>query len=250
MAGHSKWSNIKRKKAKEDAGRAKAFTKMARKITIAAREGGGDPEANFRLRMAIEEARMVNMPNDSIQRAIKRGTGELDSAVFEEFVYEGYGPGGVALLIDVATDNRNRAASEIRYIFSRHGGNLGESGCVAWMFERKAVILVPADGNIDEDELMMSALEAGAEDMEASDGFFEIIGPPENLRAMQEALVQEGIPVESAELTMRPKNTMTVDESVARRVISLIEDLEDNDDVQNVYTNLDLTDELLAALEA
>jgi YebC/PmpR family DNA-binding regulatory protein len=249
MAGHSKWSNIKRRKEKEDAWRAKAFTKVARKITIAARDGGGDPEANFRLRIAIDEARMVNMPNDSIQRAIKRGTGELGSSVYEEFVYEGYGPGGVALLIDIATDNRNRAASEIRYIFSRHGGSLGESGCVAWMFERKALIVVPADADIDEDELMMSALEAGAEDMEASDGVFEIVGAPENLKAMQEALTEDGIKVQSAELTMRPKNMMTVEESVGRRVIDLIEALEDNDDVQNVYTNMELTDELLEALQ-
>jgi YebC/PmpR family DNA-binding regulatory protein len=252
MAGHSKWSNIKRKKEKEDFWRAKAFTKVARQLTMAAREGGGDPDVNFRLRMAIDEARLINMPSDNIQRAIKRGTGELESLTYEEFVYEGYGPEGVALLIDIATDNRNRTASDIRYIFSRHGGSLGESGCVGWMFERKAVICVANAGtSLGEDELMMSALEAGAEDMVATtDAGFEIIGAPEDLDAMKEALARDGVPIDSAELTMRPQNTMVVEESEARRVVELIEALEANDDVQNVYTNLELTSELLEALQA
>ncbi|HHT26047.1 MAG TPA: YebC/PmpR family DNA-binding transcriptional regulator [Firmicutes bacterium] len=248
MAGHSKWANIKRKKEKEDAWRGKAFTKVARQITIAAREGGGDINANFRLRMAVEAARAINMPNENIQRAINRGTGDVDSVSYEELVYEGYGPGGVALYMQVATDNRNRTAGDLRWILSKHGGNLGESGCVAWMFEKKGSIIISGDNLPTEDELMLAALEAGAEDVITSDEGYEIVCAPENFQAVQENLRQSAIPLTTAELVMEPKTTVTLGEEEARHVLALIEALEEHDDIQTVFSNLELTPEVEAAL--
>lgn len=249
MAGHSKWSNIKRKKEKEDAKRGKVFTKLSRQITVAAREGGGDPETNFRLRLAIDQARAANMPNDNIERAIKRGTGELEGAAFEEIVYEGYGPAGVAVLLEVMTDNRNRTASEVRHLFSRYGGNLGESGCVAWMFESKGQIRVPADG-IDEEELMLAAIEAGAEDLERVDDVFEITTDPSALHAVQAALREANYPIAEAFLSRIPTTTVGVSADQAEKILALLEALEDHDDVQEVYTNADFNDEVLMTLRS
>ena len=249
MSGHSKWANIKHKKEKEDAGRGKIFTKIARKLIVAAREGGGDPLGNFRLRLAIEDAKSVNMPNDNIQRAIKKGTGELGGVAFEEFYYEGYGSAGVALLIEISTDNRNRTAGEVRFIMSKQGGNLGEAGCVAWMFAKKGVFEIAGAKLPPEDEVMLMALDAGAEDVSASDEGYEVICAPEDFLTVQENLRAAELPLVAAEITMRPKNTVMVGPDDAPRVISLIEALEDNDDVQAVYSNMELTQEALEALE-
>jgi YebC/PmpR family DNA-binding regulatory protein len=248
VSGHSKWSNIKHRKEKEDAWRGKAFTKVARQITIAAREGGGDVNANFRLRLAVEAARAINMPNDNIQRAINRGTGDVDNVSYEELVYEGYGPGGVAIYIEVATDNRNRTAGDLRWILSKHGGNLGESGCVAWMFEKKGMLVISGDELPSEDELMLMALEAGAEDISSGMAEYEVVCAPENFQAVQESLRQSGLPIASAELVMQPKTNVTLGEEEARKVLTLIEALEELDDVQTVFSNLELTPEAEAAL--
>lgn len=250
MAGHSKWANIRRRKEREDAWRGRAFTKAARQITIAAREGGPDAESNFRLRLAIDAARAINMPGENIQRAIGRGTGDLEGAAYEEIIYEGYAPGGVALYMEAATDNRNRTAGEVRYILSKYGGNLGESGCVAWMFDKKGEICLKGDQLPVEDELLLMALEAGAEDMIATDEGFDIIAAPEAFQGVQEHLRKAGLPVASAELAMLPQNTVTLPLDEARRVLELIETLEDNDDIQTVYSNLELTPEVLADLGA
>lgn len=247
MAGHSKWHNIKHKKAKEDARRGKIFTKMTRLITIAAREGGGDPDSNLRLRLAIDKARSVNVPNDTIERAIKRGIGELGAGSYEEIVYEGYGPGGVAVMLQIMTDNRNRTASDIRHIFSKHGGNLGETGCVAWMFEKTGIIKVPSEG-LDEDEMMLTALEAGAEDVEADEEFYTIQTQPENFEAVREALLAAGLTVDSAEISMLPTNVIEVEGDVAKRLLQMLEALEDHDDVQDVYANFDISEETLAMI--
>lgn len=247
MAGHSKWANIKHKKEKEDARRGKVFTKLARQITVAAREGGGDPTSNFRLRLAIDMARAENMPNDNIDRAIKRGTGELESASYEEFVYEGYGPGGVAILLEVMTDNRNRTASDVRHLFSKNGGNLGENGCVAWMFETQGLVRVPTDG-VDEESLMLSAIEGGAEDIERVDDHFEVTTSPEALRTVEAALNDAGYKIVEASLNRVPTTTVNVDEEDAKRLINLIDALEDHDDIQEVYANADFTSEVLEAL--
>lgn len=248
MSGHSKWANIKRKKEKEDAWRGKAFTKVARQIMIAAREGGGDINANFRLRMAVEAAKAINMPGENIQRAINRGVGDVDSVAYEEIVYEGYGPGGVALLMQIATDNRNRTAGEVRYILSKHGGNLGESGCVAWMFEKKGSIVIRGENLPAEDEVMLAALDAGAEDVVAEEDGFEVVCAPENFQTVQEQLRRSGLPIASAELVMEPKTTVTLGEEEARKVLTLIDALEDLDDVQTVFSNFTLTPEAEAAL--
>lgn len=248
MAGHSKWANIRHKKEKEDAKRGKIFTKLARQITVAAREGGGDPSSNFRLRLAIDNARAENMPNDNIERAIKRGTGELESASYEEFVYEGYGPGGVAILLEVMTDNRNRTASDVRHLFSRNGGNLGETGCVAWMFETKGRVQVAANG-VDEEELMLAAIEAGAEDVEQVDGLFHITTAPETLHAVQTSLVEAGYNVAEASLDRIPTTTVEVNSEDGKRLIALIDALEDHDDIQQVFANAEFSEEVLATLE-
>lgn len=248
MAGHSKWNNIKRKKGREDAKRGKIFTKMARMIEMAAREGGGDPNANFRLRMAIEKAKSVNLPGDNIERAIKRGIGELEGQSYEEFYYEGYGPGGVAIMLQIMTDNRNRTASDVRHLFSKYGGNLGESGCVAWMFEKKAEVRVDAAG-VDEEELMVVAAAAGADDIEEDEEAYVVVGAPEILADLRENLSQNGLKVLEAEVTMRPQNVVSVEGETAARVVNLLTALEEHDDVQEVYANMDITEEALQAIE-
>ncbi|NPV52052.1 MAG: YebC/PmpR family DNA-binding transcriptional regulator [Firmicutes bacterium] len=250
MSGHSKWANIKHKKAKADAMRGRVFTRVAREIIVAARQGGGDPEANFRLRMAIQKARDVNMPNESIVRAIKRGTGEGgEGSNYEELTYEGYGPGGVAVLLDVMTDNKNRTASDIRYIFSKHGGNLGEAGCVAWMFEKRGLITMNrSDTSLSEDDLMNYAVEAGAEDFKADEETVEIITNYEDLESVREFLASKGLKLATAEVTMVPKTTIPVSGKEARQVLELVESLEDHDDVQQVYANFDIPEELMEQL--
>jgi len=249
MSGHSKWAQIKRKKAKTDAERGKVFTKLIREITVAARQGGGDEEANPRLRAAIAAAKAANMPAANIEKAIKRGTGELPGVVYEEVTYEGYGPGGVALLIQVMTDNRNRAVAEIRHILSRHNGSLGEQGSVAWMFERRGVVTVKQEG-LTEDDLMEIVLDAGAEDIQSSDDTFEILCAPEDLEAIKQALESAGVSYENAEITMYPKSTVHVEGKEAKQVLSLLEALEEHDDVQNVYANFDIDEDVLEAVES
>lgn len=248
MSGHSKWANIKHRKAKADAERGKMFTKVAREILVAARQGGPDPEANFRLRMAIERARAVNMPNDSIMRAIKRGAGESGTETYEEIVYEGYGPGGVAIMVEAMTDNRNRAASDIRHIFTRHGGNLGESGCVAWMFRKKGLLVVDlAESKMSEDDLMNLAVEAGAEDLKVDGSTVEITTDPADFEKVQKYLKDHGVAFTVAELTWLPQTTVRVTGKDARQVLSLTEELEDLDDVQQVHANFDIPDEEMEA---
>lgn len=249
MAGHSKWDNIKHKKAKEDARRGKIFTKMARLISVAAREGGPDISSNFRLRLAVEKAKSYNVPNETIERAIKRGAGELEGDSFEEFVYEGYGPGGVAIMLQIMTDNRNRTAGDVRHLFSKYGGNLGETGCVAWMFEKKGVIRIARNG-VDEDELLMAALDAGGEDMASDDDGFTVYSDPADFEAVRDALQEAGYAIESAEITMQPKNTVAVDGPDAKKLLQLLEALEDHDDIQDVHANFDISDEALAAIQA
>lgn len=250
MAGHSKWANIKHKKEKEDARRGKLFTKLSRQITVAAREGGPDPAANARLRLAIEKARAVNMPMENIERAIKRGTGELEGANYEELIYEGYGPGGVAIMLEIMTDNRNRTASEVRHLFSRYGGNLGETGCVAWMFERRGLITIDRSSVQDEDALLLAAAEAGADDVKSNDDQFEVYTDPDVLEQAKEYLTQAGYTIASAGLTMIPKTSVQVVGEDAARLMKLLDALEDHDDVQEVYANFDVPDEVLQALEA
>jgi YebC/PmpR family DNA-binding regulatory protein len=247
LAGHSKWAQIKHKKAQVDAKKGKVFTKIVKEISIAARLGGGDPASNPRLRNAIEKAKEVNMPNENIKRAIMKGTGELPGTSYEEAFYEGYGPGGVAILIEVLTDNKNRTGSEIRHLITKYGGNLGEAGCVSWMFEKKGYILVDK-ASIDEDTLMSAALEAGVEDMrnDPKEDSYEIITSPENMLSVKKNLESSGINISLAEITMLPKNYVTLDEKNSEQVLKLIEILEDHDDVQNVYTNFDAPEEVIA----
>jgi YebC/PmpR family DNA-binding regulatory protein len=239
MAGHSKWANIKHRKGAQDAKRAKVFTKVAREITVAARESGGDPDANPRLRAAIASARSVNMPNERIDRAIKKGTGEDGGQAFEEIVYEGYGPSGVAVLVTVLTDNRNRTGSEIRHVFSKHGGDLGAPGSVAWMFDRKGTITVSRDA-VEEDQLFEVALEAGAEELETSGELYEITTSPEDFPAVRDALEAQEIPMASAEMAMVPQNTVPVAGEKAETALNLLEALDDHDDVQSVFANCDI----------
>ncbi|NPV26512.1 MAG: YebC/PmpR family DNA-binding transcriptional regulator [Firmicutes bacterium] len=247
MSGHSKWANIKHKKAKMDAQRGKLFTKIGRELIMAARAGGGDPNVNMRLKTAIQKAREANMPNENIMRAIQRGTGEIEGVNYEEVTYEGYGPAGVAILLNIATDNRNRTAAEIRHIFSRNGGSLGESGCVAWMFHRKGLLIVDlAENQKDEDELMLMCLEAGAEDIKVEDGEAEITTSPEDFEAVKEALAREGLKFSVAEVTMVPQTTVQLtNPDQVSQMLRLMEMLEDHDDVQNVYANFDIPDEMM-----
>ncbi len=246
MSGHSKWSTIKRKKGAADAKRGALFGKLSRAITVAAREGGGDPEMNPALQLAVSKAKEANMPNDNIQRAIDKGTGAgADAETFERITYEGYAPGGVAVLVEVLTDNRNRAASDVRHVFSKNGGKLGTSGSVAYLFERKGVILVPTE-NADEDELMELALEAGAEDVETTESDYRVVTAPEDFAAVREALREAGVELENAEITMQPQNSIDLDASTARQTLRLIDALEENDDVQDVYANFDISDEVMA----
>jgi YebC/PmpR family DNA-binding regulatory protein len=249
MSGHSKWAQVKHKKAAVDAKRGKVFTKIVKEVSVAARLGGGDPDGNPRLRTALEKAKEVNMPQDNIKRAILKGTGELPGMTYEETVYEGYGPGGTAILLDVLTDNRNRTVSEIRHIMTKHGGNLGEAGCVGWMFEKKGYILVEKT-NIDEDSLLSITLEAGAEDMknDPREDSFEIITTPEDMNKVKNSLEKAGVPPSLAEITMLPKSYVSLDEKTADQMIRLIEALEDHEDIQNVYTNSDIPDEVTAKI--
>ncbi|MBE3571949.1 MAG: YebC/PmpR family DNA-binding transcriptional regulator [Moorella humiferrea] len=251
MSGHSKWANIKHRKAKMDEKRGRLFTKIAREIIIAARQGGGDPEGNPRLKAAIARAKEVNMPNDNIQRAIMRGTGELEGAAYEEMVYEGYGPGGVAMLLNIATDNRNRTASEIRYIFSRNGGSLGESGCVAWMFDAKGVITVEVPVGEKREEIILQAIEAGAEDVDDSDpAAIEIKTATADMEKVKKVLEEAGANIASAEIAMVPQTTVTIDDpETAAKVMRLVDRLEDHDDVQAVYTNADIPAHILEQVE-
>ena len=248
MAGHSHWAGIKHKKALVDAKRGKVFSKIAKQITIAARHGGGDPDANLSLKYAIERARAANMPKDNIERAVKKGTGELAGVEFEEFAYEGYGPGGVAIMVGIVTDNRNRTAGEVRKLFERYGGSIGRNGCVAWQFETRALVLVKAEGH-DEDEVMEAALEGGADDVKTSGDSFEITGAPESLGAIRDALGAAGIETETAMVANLPGNTVELDIETGVKALALLAALDDHDDVDSTDTNLDVTDELLAAAE-
>ncbi|MBP7146172.1 MAG: YebC/PmpR family DNA-binding transcriptional regulator [Acidobacteria bacterium] len=239
MSGHSKWANIKHRKGAQDARRAKMFTKVGREITVAAKEGGGDPEMNARLRAAIAAARAVNMPNDNIERALKKGTGDAGGASFEEVVYEGYGPGGVAIHVLALTDNRNRTTPEIRYLFTRHGGDLASAGSVAWMFERKGYIEVPGSA-ITEEKLLDLVLDAGGDDLRAEEDRFEIYTSPAQFNAVREALERAGVPMNSAEISMIPQNLVPVDSSKSETLVALLEALDDHDDVQKVSANCEL----------
>ncbi len=247
MAGHSKWAQIKHKKAVVDVKRGKLFSKLAKEIAVAARLGGGDPSMNPRLRTAIEKAKEANMPQDNIKRAVQKGTGELPGTAYEEALYEGYGPGGVALLIEVLTDNKNRTVSEIRHLLGKHGGSLGEAGCVSWIFEKKGYILVEKSA-VDEETLMGITIEAGAEDMknDPREENYEIITAPEDLKRVKEAIEEKGIAVTLSETTMLPKTYVPLEGEAAARMVKLMEVLEDHDDVQNLYANFDLPDEVLA----
>ena len=249
MAGHSKWSSIKHKKGAADAKRGKLFSKLSRAIIVAAREGGPDPSANLALQNAIEKARSYSMPKDNIERAIAKGSGaDAESSVFESVVYEGYGPEGVAVLVEALTDNRNRTASEVRHAFAKHGGNLGTTGGVAWQFERRGVLLVPA-GGVDEDELVLTAADAGADDVRLDGSTYEVTTAPEELRDVREAIEASGFYVETAELSMVPKTTVPIaDEATAKRVVHLVEGLEDVEDVQDVYANFDISESVLEAV--
>lgn len=237
MAGHSKWANIKHKKAKMDTQKGKIYTRFSKLIIVAVREGGPDPNTNSRLRDAIEKAKQANMPNDNIERAIKRGSGELGGGNIEEIIYEGYGPGGVAIMVDATTDNRNRTAGEMRHLFDKYGGNLGESGCVAWMFEKKGLILIEKKDDIDVDNIMMLAIDSGADDVEESEDAIEITTTVENFEPVKNSLKNNGIQFFSAEISYIPNSTVSVAEAESEKVEKLLEALEEHDDVQNVYTN-------------
>ncbi|PTX55319.1 YebC/PmpR family DNA-binding regulatory protein [Melghirimyces profundicolus] len=243
MAGHSKWKNIQHRKGRQDALRGKLFAKLSREISVAAREGGGDPAQNQRLRLAISKARSQNMPNDNIERAIKRGTGEEGGGNYEAVTYEGYGPGGAAVMVEALTDNRNRTAADMRHIFSKRGGNLGESGCVAWMFDRKGFLRIDRESaGLDEDEMMLKVLEAGAEDFEATEDSFEITTSPDQFEEVKNALENEGIRFSTAEVTQIPQNTVDLTGDDVKNMLQLMEQLEDHDDVQNVYSNFEIDD--------
>lgn len=244
MSGHSKWSTIKRKKGKEDAKRGRLFTRLIKEITVAARTGGGDENANAALRSAVQAAKAANMPAANIEKAIKRGTGELPGVQYEQVVYEGYGPGGAALYIETMTDNRNRTVAEIRHILSKYGGSMGESGSVAWMFTKKGIILVP-QAETTEDDLMMATLEAGADDIQEDGNFFQITTEPANLESVKKALQENEISFESAEITMEPSNTVKLEGKNAEHMLKMMDALEEHDDVQNIYSNFDIDESIL-----
>lgn len=244
MSGHSKWATIRRKKATIDAKRGKMFTKLIKEITIAAREGGGDIDGNPRLRLAVDNAKAANMPQDNIERAIKKATGELEGVTFHELTYEGYASGGVAVLVEVATDNKNRTVAEVRHVFSKHGGSMGETGSVAWMFERKGVITLPKQGKT-EDDIMEIIIEAGAEDLQTEEEFFEIQSPVESFDNVRKSLTDKSLQIENASLQWIAKNQVHVSGEDAEKVMKSIEAMEDLDDVQNVYTNADFDEESL-----
>jgi YebC/PmpR family DNA-binding regulatory protein len=249
VSGHSKWSSIKHKKGAADVKRGKLFSKLSRAIIVAAKEGGGDPANNLALQNAIEKARSYSMPKDNIDRAIARGSGaDADASSFETVVYEGYGPEGVAVIVEALTDNRNRTASDVRHLFAKHGGNLGATGAVAWQFERRGMVVVPGEG-VDEDELFLAAADGGADDIERDGDVFQISSAPEALAAVRAAVEEAGFAVDSAELSMVPKVTVAVeDEAKARQVMRLVDALEDNDDVQDVYANFDIPERVLEAV--
>jgi len=249
MSGHSKWSSIKHKKAARDAKRGKVFTKLIKEITIAARLGGGDANANPRLRTAVAAAKAQSMPNDNIDRAIKKGTGELGGASLDEVTYEGYGSGGVAIMLEALTDNRNRTVAELRFIFSRHGGNLGEANCVAWMFKKRGVITVEKRA-ADEDTLLEVALDAGADDVQSDGDTFNVMTAPDKFSSVRDAIEKTGVAIAHAESTLVPENTVPVSGHAAEQVLKLIEELEDHDDVQSVSANFDISDEEMAHISA
>jgi YebC/PmpR family DNA-binding regulatory protein len=249
MSGHSKWSSIKHKKGAADAKRGKLFSKLSRAIIVAAKEGGPDPSGNLALQNAIEKARSYSMPKDNIERAIARGSGaDADAQAFETVIYEGYGPSGVAVIVEALTDNRNRTAADVRHAFDKNDGNLGTSGAVVWLFERRGIVVVSAEG-VDEDELTLAAAEGGADDVSADGSIYEIVSAPESLTSVRAALEAAGFTVDSAELSMVPKTTVEVaDESAAKKVLRLIDELEENDDVQDVYANFDIPERVLEAV--
>ncbi len=248
MSGHSKWSTIKRKKGAADAKRGKIFTKLIKEITVAARIGGGDAGANPRLRSAIVTAKSENMPKENIERAVKKGTGELEGTVYDEITYEGYGPGGVAILVDCMTDNKNRTVADIRHFFAKSGGNLGESGCVSWMFDKKGSLLIDKSV-VSEDKLLDIVLDAGAEDVAEEENEFQVVTVPDDFSAVLEALESENIPLIESSISMIPKNVIEIiDEKAAKQVLTLLEKLEDHEDVQNVYANLDIPDEIMEGI--
>jgi len=248
MSGHNKWSSIKHKKGAADAKRGKIFTKLIKEITIAARMGGGDPDSNPRLRTAVAAAKAQNMPKDNLERGIKKGTGELEGVDYEEMTYEGYGPGGVAVLVECLTDNKNRTVADVRYIFSKAGGNIGTDGCVSWMFDKKGFIAVPREGT-DEDTLMEIALEAGAEDVKDEGDTFEVITEPDDFEAVKEAVENASIAYDLAEITMIPQTQTRVEGKEAEQMCRFMEALDDCDDIQNFYSNADIPDEVLNAME-
>ncbi len=244
MSGHSKWSTIKHKKAKVDAARGKTFTKVIRELTTAAKLGGGDPNSNPRLRTAIDSARGANMPKDNIEKAIKKGTGELPGVTYEEMTYEGYGPNGVAVFVETLTDNKNRTTAEIRHLFGKYGGNLGESGCVAWMFDRKGEITLEGE-NLNEDEIMEAAIEAGAMDVQFDEGFCQIYTAVEDIDSVRQSLESQGFKPSSVNLTRIPQNYVALEGKSAETMLKLMDLLEEHDDVQNVYANFDIPEEIL-----
>lgn len=244
MSGHSKWASIKHQKGVADARRGQLFTKLTREIIIAAREGGGNPDMNFRLRLAVQKARDNNMPMDNIERAIKKGTGELEGGSLTEITLEGYGPSGIAILVNALSDNRNRAIQEVRGVFTRHGSSLGESGCVAWIFDSRGVITIKAE-NLDADEMALSAIDAGAEDVKVEGDYVEVYTKPEELETVRTALQEQGLTIDSSDVVMTPKNQVELDEKAATQALKLMEKLEELDDVQNVYSNADFPDSVL-----
>lgn len=247
MSGHSKWASIRHKKGAVDAKRGKIFSKLIKEITVAARLGGGDPEGNPRLRVAVQAAKAQNMPKDNIARAIKKGTGELAGTSYEEYNYEAYGPGGVALMMNCLTDNRNRTIADIKHIFERHGGNLGEPGCVSWMFEKRGLVVFEKN-SVEEEKLLDLALEAGAEDIKESETQFEVLTDPADFESIKKVFDDEGLSYSLAEISMIPQNTVKLEGRDAERVLSLLEALEENDDVSQVYANFDIPDEVMEAL--
>lgn len=249
MSGHSKWASIKHQKGVADARRGQLFTKLTREIIVATREGGSNPEANFRLRLAIQKARDNNMPLENIERAIKRGSGELEGASLVEVILEGYGPSGTAILVNALTDNRNRTIQEVRSTFTRHGGSLGESGCVAWIFDSKGVITIRAD-NVDPDELALTAIDVGADDVKVENDYVEVYTKPEDLETVRTALEQQDIPINTSELSMVPKSMVQLDEKAATQTLKLLDKLEDIDDVQNVFSNADIPDAIMESYQS
>ena len=247
MSGHSKWASIKHKKGAVDAKRGKVFTKLIKEITVATRLGGKDPDSNSRLRTAIAAAKAENMPKENIERGIKKGTGELGGSNYEEVIYEGYGPGGVAVLVEVLTDNKNRAVADVRHLFERYGGNLGETGCVAWMFSQKGLIILQKD-QVDEEKLFELALEAGADDIEEGEKEFEVITEPSSFEHVKTAIENAGLNYILAEITMIPKTTVNLDGKHAQQMLTLMEFFEDNDDVNHVYSNFDISDEVMESI--